>query len=151
MKLHLLPPMLLCLMVAAEAAVPKETPTEKALATPSYLPPLARALLHKKMQRHGHDQTRLVLAVTLLKRDVVKAIATDISDEPRLVRPLPEARDELNSSLPEQFFVLQDALRLRAKDLAIAAEKKDDDGLAKAFGQLVETCVGCHSIYLSPP
>ena len=102
------------------------------------------------MQRHGRDQTRLVLAVTLLQRDVVKSIASDIAAEPRIVRPLAEGRDDLNASLPERFFVLQDAIRLRAKDLATAAEKKDDAALATAFGQLVETCVSCHSAYLSP-
>ena len=109
---------------------------------------LARQVLHNRMKRHGHDQSQLVLAVTLLQRDLVKSIATDMAAEPRLVRPLADGRDELNSALPERFFVLQDALRLRAKDLAIAAEKKDDAALARAFGQLVETCVSCHSAYL---
>lgn len=79
----------------------------------------------------------------------MKSIASDLAAEPRLVRPMAESRDELNSSLPERFFVLQDALRLRAKDLADAANRKDDVQLAKSFGQLVEICVSCHSSYLS--
>ena len=119
-----------------------------ALPTPDYLSPLARAALHRRMQRHGHDQSRLVLAVTPLQRDLVKVIATDIAEEPRLVRPIAEARDELNSALPERFFVLQDALRLRAKDLAAAAVTKDDTKLAAAFGEMLVTCVTCHSAYL---
>ncbi len=114
---------------------------------PDDLPPLARGLLKKRMEGHGRDQARLVMAVTLLERDVVKAIATDIAEEPRLVRPRPDARDELNSALPERFFVLQDALRLRARELAEGAGKKDDVGLARSFGQLVEACVTCHSAY----
>lgn len=142
----------LCL-VTAQAGAPQEKappPVEDyKLATPDYLPALARSLLHSRMQRHGRDQSRLVLAVTLLQRDVVKSIADDIAAEPRLVRPLAEGRDELNSALPERFFVLQDALRLRAKDLSAAAAKKDDDALARAFGQLVQNCVACHSTYLS--
>ncbi len=134
---------------SANATAPKTAAPEPTLPTPEYLPPLARAVLHKRMQRHGRDQSRLVLAVTLLQRDVVKSIASDLAAEPRLVRPMAESRDELNSSLPERFFVLQDALRLRAKDLADAANRKDDVQLAKSFGQLVEICVSCHSSYLS--
>ncbi len=144
-------------VLALVGAAPKEKEKGKppaanqlSLPEPDYMPPLARQLLRQRMQSHGRDQSRLVIAVTLLERDVVKSIATDVANEPRLVRPTPEARDELNAALPERFFVLQDALRLRAKDLAAAAENKDDAALAKAFGQLVETCVSCHSAYLNP-
>ncbi len=154
-------PVLLCLgmvcLAKAHAGEPRPKAsepvegTDKVLPTPDYLPPLARAVLHKAMQRHGRDQSRLVLAVTLLQRNLVKSIASEIAAEPRLVRPLGEGRDELNSALPERFFVLQDSLRLRAKELAQAAEKKDDVGLARTFGQLVETCVSCHSAYLDQP
>ena len=131
------------------SSVPKDN-KDLALAEPDYLPALARKILHKRMQQHGRDQSRLVLAVTLLQRDVVKSIATDIADEPRLVRPLAEGRDELNAALPERFFVLQDALRLRAKDLAVAASTKDDMALAKSFNGMLEVCVACHSAYLHP-
>ncbi len=133
-----------------EGTKPKPPQAESALATPDYLPPLARQLLRKRMQRHGSDQSRLVLAVTLLQRDVVKAIAGDIAAEPRIAKPIAEGRDDLNAALPERFFVLQDALRLRAKDLATAATNKDDLALAKSFGQMMEICVSCHSMYLDP-
>ena len=150
----LLVTMLLSLLPAhAAAPVPKEK-TELArdivLPEPDYLPPLARRLLRKRMERHGRDQSRLVLAVTLLQRDVVKSIAGDIAAEPRIVRPLAEGRDDLNAALPERFFVLEDALRLRAKELVAAVANKDDVGLAKSFGQMVEICVSCHSVYLDP-
>jgi hypothetical protein len=138
-------------LTPVQAGVPKSAKKEDVvLPTPDYLPPLAREILHKRMQRHGRDQSRLVTAVTLLQRDVVKSIATDIAEEPRLVRPLAEGRDDLNAALPERFFVLQDALRLRAKDLAAAAAQKDDVALAKSFGSLVEVCVTCHATYLEP-
>jgi len=137
----------LFLWVASAGA---QAPKKPALPPPDYLSPSARALLHARMQRHGVDQNQLVQAVTLLQRDAVKTVATQIAEEPRVVRPLAEGRDELNATLPERFFVLQDALRLRAKELAVAAEKKDDAALARTFGQLVETCVACHSSYLSP-
>jgi len=146
-----------CLMFApvyagapSENTKPKLPQANLVLATPDYMPKLARELLRKRMERHGRDQSRLVLAVTLLQRDVVKSIAGDIATEPRIVRPLAEGRDDLNAALPERFFVLQDALRLRAKDLAAAASTKDDVGLAKSFGQMVEICVSCHSVYLDP-
>ncbi len=140
------------LMMPADATAPKATERDPSLELPSpdYLPPLARKLLRKRMERHGRDQYRLVLAVTLLQRQVVKSLATGIAEEPRIVRPIAEGQDDLNAALPERFFVLQDALRLRAKDLANAASKQDDASLAKAFGQLVEVCVGCHSAYLNP-
>ena len=142
--------------LAAQAGPPnpkelqKPAAKEQSLPEPDYLPPMARQLLRARMERHGRDQSRLVLAVTLLQRDVVKSIATDVANEPRLVRPLSEGRDELNAALPERFFVLQDAVKLRAKDLAAAAGNKDDGALAKAFGQMVEICVSCHSAYLNP-
>lgn len=151
----LLVPICLGLMVTAQAAEPKGPAKPKeadlVLATPDYLSALARQLLKKRMERHGRDLSRLVVGVTLLQREVVKELAGDIASEPRIVRPLAEGRDELNSALPERFFVLQDGLRMRAKELADAALKKDDVALAQSFGKLVEICVGCHSAYLTDP
>ncbi len=142
------------LLLPAQAAPPagKDEPRpDLVLPTPDYLPPLARQLLKARMERHGKDQARLVLAVTLLQRERVKNIAGELASEPRIVRPMAGARDELNSSLPERFFVYQDALRVRAKELGVAAASKDDAALARSFGQLVEICVGCHSAFLNPP
>ena len=67
-----------------------------------------------------------------------------IAAEPRLVRPIAEGRDDLNAALTERFFVLQDALRLRAKDLAVAAEKKSDDE-AGPSAPCASHVVTCHS------
>jgi len=44
---------------------------------------------------------------------VVKAAAQRISSEPRLVRRIAGGEDDLNSLLPERFFVLQDESRTR--------------------------------------
>lgn len=112
------------------------------------LPPLARALLKKRMEGHGRDHARLARGVLLLEREKVKVIADELAAEPRLVRPLPGSRDELNASLPERFFVFQDALRLRAQELATAATQTDDAQLAAAYGRLVQACVSCHSAFL---
>jgi hypothetical protein len=129
----------------------KKAPDAKSpgLPTPDYIPETARALLRKKMERHGQDARELMFAVTLLQYDVAKAAAQRISSEPRLVRPIAGGEDDLNALLPERFFVLQDESRTRAQAVATAAEKKDDKALANSYGRLVETCVTCHSAYLN--
>jgi cytochrome c553 len=119
------------------------------LPAPDYLPDAARALLRKKMERHGQDARDLMFAVTLLQYDAARATAQRISSEPRLVRPVPGGEDDLNSLLPERFFVLQEEARTRAQAVATAAEKKDDKALADSYGRLVETCVSCHASYLN--
>ena len=140
---------------AAEPAKTKGSQSPKAsdaklpgLAAPDYIPETARALLRKKMERHGQDARDLMFGVTLLQYDIVKAAAQRISSEPRFVRPIAGGEDDLNALLPERFFVLQDESRTRAQAVATAAEKKDDKALAESYGRLVETCVACHSAYL---
>jgi hypothetical protein len=141
---------------AAEPTKPKSGQSSKkasdakgpGLPTPDYIPETARALMRKKMERHGQDARDLMFAVTLLQYDAAKASAQRISSEPRLVRPVAGGEDDLNALLPERFFVLQDEARSRAQAVATAAEKKDDKALADSYGRLVETCVSCHSAYL---
>lgn len=129
---------------------PAKDPATPALKAPDYLSELARQLLKERMTRHGRDMSRLVQAVVLLERDVAKELAQSIANEPRITRPMPGATDELNTALPEQFFVRQDELRERAKALAAAAKAGKDDELAARLGELMHTCVGCHSAYLEP-
>jgi hypothetical protein len=119
------------------------------LPTPDYIPETARALLRKKMERHGQDARELMFGVMLLQYDVARSAAQRISSEPRLVRPIAGGEDDLNALLPQRFFVLQDEARTRAQAVATAAEKKDDKALADSYGRLVETCVACHSAYLN--
>lgn len=127
-------------------AGPREAPDAGA-AAPS-LSPLARAVLKRRMERHGKDLTLLVQSVVLLRRSVVAELATAIANEPRLVKPGPDAIDELNSQLPAKFFTLQDQLRARAKDLANAARGGDDDALGASFAATTQTCLACHSAFL---
>jgi len=142
---------------AAEPTKPKSSQSSKkasdakmpGLPTPDYIPETARALLRRKMERHGQDARDLMFGVTLLQYDAAKAAAQRISSEPRLVRPIVGGEDDLNALLPERFFVLQDESRNRAQAVATAAEKKDDKALADSYGRLVETCVSCHSAYLN--
>ncbi len=113
---------------------------------PPALDAVVRGLLKKRMQGHGRDQTRLVTAVTLLERDLVNPSPRRAA-EPRFGAAEGWRSGRANSALPERFFVLQEALQLRARALAEAADKKDDVGVAKSFGQLVETCVTRHSAF----
>lgn len=131
-------------------APPAQDPSSPGLKAPDYLNELARQLLKERMTRHGRDMSRLVQAVVLLERDVAKDLAQSIANEPRITRPTPGSTDELNAALPEQFFVRQDELRERAKALAAAAKTGKDDELAARLGDMMRTCVGCHSAYLEP-
>jgi hypothetical protein len=136
--------------------VPESTKTVVAkgigsLPAPEHLPELARTLLKQRMQRHGSDVEELLRAVLLLRRKEAREAANRIATEPWLVRPIRGSEDALNSSLPELFFILQDQLRDRAHALAEAAAAKDDRALAQAYGRVMETCVQCHSAYLTPP
>ncbi|MBX7117234.1 MAG: hypothetical protein K1X64_23150 [Myxococcaceae bacterium] len=104
------------------------------LPEPDYLLPLARKVLHERMERHGRDMPQLLLSVVLLQRDVAASTAARIANEPRVSRPPPADDFALNRALPERFFVLQEDLRQRAK----------------AVAELTQTCVACHSAYLNP-
>ncbi|NMO19798.1 cytochrome c [Pyxidicoccus fallax] len=119
------------------------------LPVPPYMPEGARAALRQKMERHGQAMTDLMLGVMLLQYEVAGDAAGRIVNEPRLGRPIPGGDDELNSLLPERFFTLQDELRSRAQAVEAAAKKRDDAALAESFGQLTQTCVSCHSVYLN--
>jgi cytochrome c556 len=143
------------LVAATTSATIKATKSGKrslsgVLAQPDYLSELARAFLRKRMMRHGEDLTLLVRAVVLLQYTAVHAAATRILSEPKLARPMPDGQEELNSVLPERFFVLQDELFQRAREVADNARSKDNRGMSKAFGRLTETCVACHAAYLNP-
>src|SRR5689334_15996433 len=49
---------------------PAEAKAGPGLPAPDYLPETARALLRKKMERHGQDARDLMFGVTLLQYDV---------------------------------------------------------------------------------
>ena len=121
---------------------------KKHLEAPDYLPAALRPVLRERMVDHGDDLIQLVLAVTLLQRDVVRTAAEHLAREPRLLRPTAGTADDLGALLPARFFLFQDELRVRAKELSQAAQTGNDAALAKSFGRLAETCVQCHSSYL---
>ena len=84
--------------------------------------------------------------VVMLDDDGIARAAGEIFDQPSLARPL--AGDELNGLLPEKFFVLQDELRARARQLVVASQEHNHAAVAEAFGGLARTCVSCHQAYL---
>ncbi len=126
----------------------KKGTANEGLPTPDYLSDTARALLRKKMDRHGLDARELMYGVVLLRYDLAQAAAQRIASEPRLARPEPGSEDDLNTALPERFFLLQDEARMRAQVVMTAAGKREDKALAESYGLLVQTCVACHSTYL---
>lgn len=158
----LVPPALSC---AASTPAPKP-PTPAAaegepsapgapleLRDPAWLPPAGREMIAARMQRHAEDMMFLMASVVLLNHEVAAQLSDGIANEPRLARPAAEERDTLNALLPGRFFELEDELRERSRAVAAAAKLKDNPRLTKAYGQLVETCVSCHAVYLQdrPP
>ena len=90
------------------------------------LEPAAPALLHERMRRHVEDLAQLNRAVVALDFSTTQQLADQIASEPKLGRPLQQDATELNSQLPERFFLLQDDLQRSARDLANAAQARDD-------------------------
>lgn len=118
------------------------------LAAPESLAPLARVLLHSRMQRHGDDLDALLRAVLLLQRPRVVELASQLAAEPSLAHAPADGADTLNAALPPRYFELEDALHREAAALAEAAGAGDDDAaLAAHFGRLTQVCVSCHQVY----
>jgi hypothetical protein len=117
------------------------------LARPAAIPAAMLNVIRTKMGRHDVQMKGLFERVILLDDDGVARAAGEIFDEPTLARPL--TGDELNNVLPERFFVLQDELRRRARQLVIASGRHDRTAVANEFAELSKTCLSCHEVYLS--
>jgi hypothetical protein len=106
-------------------------------------------MLSSRMQRHGEEMMLLLVSVMTLQHEDTELLAQQVAAEPRLGRPAPGEAGTINSLLPPRFFELQEELQLRARSMAEAARAKDDTRIVRAYGQLAETCVSCHSVYLN--
>jgi hypothetical protein len=149
--------LLVCAVAVAEEPRPPERPlpnqpaarpwepSPRHLSPSSELSPMARQLLRERMVRHGKTMSELVHSVILLDYGESFRLSREIAEEPRLARPLQP--NDMNASLPDKFFELQDELHERATRLAEAARTRNGSLLAPAFGQLAETCVSCHRVY----
>jgi hypothetical protein len=106
-------------------------------------------MLSSRMQRHGEEMMLLLVSVMTLQHEDTELLAVQVAAEPRLGRPAPGESGTIGSLLPARFFDLQDELQVRARAMADAARTKDDTRIVRAYGQLAETCVSCHSVYLN--
>lgn len=128
----------------ANAVAPQAT-----LGAPEWLPTEAREMLSSRMQRHGEEMMLLLVSVMTLQHEDTELLAEQVAAEPRLGRPAPGESGTISSLLPPRFFDLQAELQVRARAMAEAARAKDDTRIVRAYGQLAETCVSCHSVYLN--
>jgi hypothetical protein len=121
------------------------------LAPPEYLSGDARAVLRTRMVNHARNMGDLTSAIMALRYPEIRERALAISEEARFARPLTTDATELNSSLPDKFFVYERELRVFAAALASGAETMNAFGVAEAFGRMSETCVKCHATYRAGP
>jgi cytochrome c556 len=107
-------------------------------------------MLSARMDRHGEEMMLLLQSVLTLHHEDAELLAEQVAAEPRLGRPSPGEKGTLSALLPARFFTLQEQLVERAHALAAAARDNDNGRIVRAYGQLAETCVSCHSVYLTP-
>lgn len=132
---------------------PQQRQLAQAVAPPARLRPpeqlseSARAILRDRMASHAQDMADLMSAIMLLHYPQIAQGATRIAEDASLSRPLSQDATELNSALPEKFFLYQDSLRLEAKTLAEAAARENPFDVADSYGRLSQVCVRCHATY----
>lgn len=144
-------------VAAIGCATPQQSPQQRqltqAVSPPDRLRPseplsdVARALLKARMADHARDMGGLVSDIMILQYDRIEQGARRIADDANLSRPLANDASELNSALPEKFFLYQDNLRLEARTLAEAASRQNAFDVADSYGRLSQVCVRCHATY----
>jgi cytochrome c556 len=107
-------------------------------------------MLSARMDRHGEEMMMMLVSVMMLQHRQAELLAEHVAAEPQLGRPSPGEKGTISALLPPRFFALQDQLVSRAHAVAAAARANDSSRIVRAYGQLVETCVSCHAVYLKP-
>jgi hypothetical protein len=104
------------------------------------------------MARHDESMESLLWSSLNLQHALIVQQSEWVAADAGIPRP-PEgdAGDPINQVLPARFFDLQDELRRHARDLARAAQRRDDEGIARSYGELASTCIRCHGLYLRLP
>jgi hypothetical protein len=120
-----------------------------ALPAPEWLPDEAKEMLSSRMQRHGEEMMLLLVSVMMLQHGDTEILAEQVAAEPRLGRPAAGETGTVSAMLPVRFFDLQDELQVRAHAMAEVARTSDAVRIVRAYSQLAETCVTCHSVYLN--
>jgi hypothetical protein len=110
--------------------------------------PDGRALVQRRMNRHGASLVELTLAVTLLQRKTIADAASRIGTDTGLP-VMPAGAAETQSQ--RNFRYLESVLRQRTAALAKASQDGDNAALATAFGNMMQICISCHSLYLNQP
>jgi hypothetical protein len=117
------------------------------LRPPDDLSEAARAILKTHMASHARNMGQLMSSIMVLRYEQISEGARRIADDASLSRPLSADATELNSALPEKFFLYQDNLRLESKTLAEAAGRRNPFDVADSYGRLSQVCVRCHATY----
>ena len=142
-----------CASQEAAHQPPQQAQLAQAISTPERqdppepLAPATRAILKERMASHARDMGELVSAIMLLKYPEIAQRADAIVADVNLSRPVTGDATELNSSLPEKFFVRQDDLKAAARVLGNSARDLNPYQVANAYGRLSEACVRCHADY----
>lgn len=146
-----------CASQPAPTQPPQQAQLVRAVETPNredppqYLSGTARSVLRARMASHTREMSDLVSAIMVLRYPAIVERANRIADDASLARPLTGDATELNSALPEAFFVHQDELRSEARALATAASALNPFQVAEAYGRLSQACVRCHAVYRQGP
>jgi hypothetical protein len=131
--------------VRAQAA--SSSAADKVLPLPADIPD-GRSVVQRRMSKHGASLMELTLAVTLLQRKTIAEAATRIGSDTGLP-VLPPGPTETPSQ--RNFRFLEAVLRERTATLAQASKNGDNAALATAFGNMMQACISCHSLYLHQP
>ncbi len=141
---------LLALLVGDARAQAPASPTENALPMPADVVPTdGRSVVQRRMNRHGAALMELTLAVTLLQRDNVERVAKEIAIDTGL--PAEDGGTARLTAAQRRFQYLEGLLRERTASLAQASRSGDNAALATAFGNMMQVCISCHSLYLHHP
>lgn len=118
---------------------------ERHMPPPTHISPEVRAALKRTMNAHGDDLTMVLWSILFLDLESAGDWAKLIADRPPLT-----AETDQKLRIPPAILTLGAQLHSQATKLAELAKQpeRDSQAVARAFGELAETCVGCHRSYL---
>jgi hypothetical protein len=139
--------LLLAVLVGDAASAQTPVPSPKPAPLPADVGD-GRSAVQRRMNRHGGALMELTLAVTLLQRKTIEESATQIGMDTGLPVMPPGAAETPSQ---RNFRYLETVLRERTATLAKASREGDNAALATAFGNMMQVCIACHSLYLQHP
>jgi hypothetical protein len=142
-------PLLALVVLLADARAQTPAPTTDKVPPPTEaVSGDGRSVVQRRMSKHGASLMELTLAVTLLQRKTIAEAATRIGSDTGLP-VMPPGAAETQSQ--RNFRFLEATLRKRTTTLAHASSNGDNAALATAFGNMMQVCISCHSLYLHQP